>query len=369
MTEQEKRQLVSLLDELRKAVEELLFAGLTAASQATVERIGMSFKEASRMKLLRLGSILRAVNEEISRFTTGSKSFSSRRLAFFLGRAWLLSTAMRDAIDRKDDDALNRLQATAPAQPVEKINLVTLGVVKRVVEGTFTSFEFRLRAVADAGPVKKGDALVWSFIFPPPPDAKMPAEAFLHLPQKQKFKPAVLVEKNVVEVTKCAVSRQAGNVARLVLGDASEVKPGVAFKDWSSLLSWDVKQAAARLEQHKPTPMDLEVELQEEVYLPEWEAEEPKKSEDGYDVLPVRAGLLPFEVRLDRGLSGVPVREQMKKLAGKKSRPPIYGVGHYEACRFLLQPLSVLEKDGIEYLTISQDKVSQAELVKAMKFT
>ena len=35
----------------------------------------------------------------------------------------------------------------------------------------------------------------------------------------------------------------------------------------------------------------------------------------------------------------------------------------------MLQPLSALGKDGMEYLTVSPDKISQAELVKAMKFT
>ena len=38
-------------------------------------------------------------------------------------------------------------------------------------------------------------------------------------------------------------------------------------------------------------------------------------------------------------------------------------------CRLVFQPLSVLGKEGIEYLTVSRDKISQAELVKAMKFT
>ena len=47
------RKLTPLLNELCAAVEELLLAGLTAASKSTVERIDVSFKEASRMKLLR----------------------------------------------------------------------------------------------------------------------------------------------------------------------------------------------------------------------------------------------------------------------------------------------------------------------------
>src|SRR5215468_4269498 len=96
------RKLTPLLDELCAAIEDLLLAGLTTASKSTVERIDVTFKEASRMKLLRLGSTLRIANEEISRFTVGSAQFSSRRLAFFLGRAWVLAASMRKAVHSSD---------------------------------------------------------------------------------------------------------------------------------------------------------------------------------------------------------------------------------------------------------------------------
>src|SRR5215472_8840698 len=119
------KQLLSLLDELSKAVEELLLAGLTAASKSSVERLDVSFKEASRMKLLRLGSTLRIANEEISRFTSGSPQFSARRLAFFLGRAWVLATSMRRAIEANDDATLDRLLSVSPTTPLEKIKVVT----------------------------------------------------------------------------------------------------------------------------------------------------------------------------------------------------------------------------------------------------
>jgi hypothetical protein len=376
-----EKRLVSLLDELGKAVEELLMAGLTAASKSTIERLDVSFKEASRMKLLRLGSTLRIANEEISRFTTGSTQFSARRLVFFLGRAWLLASAMRRAINASDQEALNRLLVTPPAEPVERLTVVTLGVSKRVVRGAFASFDFRLRAIGDAGPIADREPLIWSCVFPLRKDLDLPTEAFLHLPQKQKFKPSILLEKKFIEVTKCAVSPQPGGAARLVLGEASTLTAGAEFDDWGSLFGWDMRQAAARLEQHRPTPMDLEIELQEEVYIPDWQAGESTNAltpcpspggrgdEEGYDLLPIHASHLPLEMRLDRGPSGVPVRGVMTKMAAKKKRPPIYGVVHYESCRLILQPLSVLGENGIEYLTVSPDKIKQAELVKAMKFT
>lgn len=365
----EKNQLVSLLDELSKAVEELLLAGLTAASNATIERLDVSFKEASRMKLLRLGSTLRIANEEIVRFTSGAPQFSARRLVFFLGRAWLLASAMRQAIDAGDQQALDRLNVTPPAQPVEKLRFAVLGVAKRVVPGAFAGFDFRLRSLGAAGPIADKEPLVWSCVFPLRKDLDLPAEAFLHLPQKQGFKPSLLLERKVVEVTKLAVSRQHGATARLVLGEASRMTTGEPFADWTSLVGWDMRQAAARLEAHRPTPMDLEIELQEEVFIADWQPGECRSTDEGYDLLPIESGRLPLEVRLDTGPSGVPVRGVMMKIAERKRRPPLFGIVHYEACRLLLQPLAVPGKDGIEYLTVSPDKISQVELVKAMKFT
>jgi hypothetical protein len=363
------KQLVSLLHELSKAVEELLLAGLTAASKSTVERLDVSFKEASRMKLLRLGSTLRIANEEIARFSSGSPQFSARRLAFFLGRAWLLASAMRRAIEANDQETLNRLQVTPPAQPVEKLRVVTLGVAKRVVPGSFASFDFRLRALGAAGPVPDKEPLIWSCVFPLRKDLDLPAEAFLHLPQKQKFKPSILLEKKVAEVTQCAVSAQAGSATRLSLGEASAVTSGETFTDWPSLLSWDMRLAADRLERHRPSPLDLDIELQEEVFFSDWQPGNRRETNDGYDLLSIETKFLPFEARLDHGPSGEPMRGVMMKMAEKKRRPPIYGIAHYESCRLILQPLSTLAKDGIEYLTVSPDNISQAELVKAMKFT
>jgi hypothetical protein len=363
------KQIIPLLDGLRGAVEELLLAGLTTASKSTVERIDISFKEASRMRLLRLGSTLRIANEEILRFTSGSTQFSARRLAFFLGRAWLLATSMRHAIDANDTAALDRLMATPPTQPVPGVKVVALGVSKRVAPGAFASFDFRLRAVEASAPVEAGEAMVWSCVFPMRKDLDLPAEAFLHLPQKQKFKPSLLLEKKVVEIARCSVSRQAGSATRVVLNDSSEMKTMNPFTDWKSFWKWDPREAAMRLEQHRPTPLDLEIELQEEVFIDRWQTGERKPSEQGYDLLTVDSGPLRFEAKLDDGPSGTPLRAVMEKMAARKRKPPLYGVAHYESCNLVLQPLAVLGKDGPEYLTVSPDKISQAALVKAMKFT
>jgi hypothetical protein len=369
MQQSEQKQLISLLDELSGAVEELLLAGLTTASKSTVERIDVTFKEVSRMRLLRLGSTLRIANEEISRFTGNSTQFSSRRLAFFLGRAWLLATSMRRAIDGNDAATLDGLMSTPPTLPVKSLQVVTLGVAKRVVPGAFASFDFRLRAIEASPPVEAGEAMVWSCVFPMRKDLDLPTEAFLHLPQKQKFKPSMLLEKKIVEVANCAVSRPPGGTTRLMLNDASTMKSAADFSDWKRLWNWDLRQAAARLQEHRPTPLDLEIELQEEIFFDDWLAGERTSSDEGYDLLPINTTSVQLEAKLDRGPSGTPLHKVMIELAAKKRKPPLFGVAHYESCKFIFQPLTALGKNGPEYLTVSPDKISQAELVKAMKFT
>lgn len=363
--------LLSLLEELEKSIEELLLAGLTTASKSTVERLDISFKEASRIGLLRLGSTLRVVNEEIVRFNSGSAQFSPKRLAFFVGRAWVLATAMRKAMLAGDDAEMERLNSSGITDKVDRLKVVVMGVGKRVVPGVFAGFDFRLRVLEGSGKVKSGESLTWSAIFPMRKESKadLPAEAFLHLPQKQKFKPSLLLEKKMVEVTHCAISRQGVGPARLQLTENSVVTAGEPFQEWQKFWQWDVRQAAERLQTYQVTPLDLEVELQEELCANQWEPGPRQSVEDGYDLLSLRTEHVPLNARLDRGPSGTPLVGVIEKMAAKKVRPPLYGLAHYEACMVVFQPLSALEKNGIEYLTISADKVSQAELVKAMKFT
>ena len=344
-------------------------AGLTTASRSTVERIDVTFKEASRLKLLRLGSNLRVANEEVSRFTKNQQQFSARRLSFFLGRTWLLAEGMRRALESNDDAMLAHLMVTSRSEPVDRVKTVVLGVSKRVIPGAFATFEFRMRCLEDSGPIARGTPLVWSFVSPMRADLDLPGEAFLHLPQKQKFKPTILLEKKVIEMTKCVVSRQPTAAARVSLTDASEVKTGDDHTEWESMWTWVAQDAATRLNDYQPTPLDLEIELQEEVFIGSWEAGEKKSNDEGYDLMPLAAAGLQLEARLDRGPSGDPVNGVMTKLAAAKTKPKLFGTMHYEACRLVFQPLTALGKDGPEYLTISPGKISQAALLKAMKFT
>lgn len=93
------------------------------------------------MGLLRLGTTLRALNEEVARFTKNQAGFSRRRLSFFLNRSWVLTRALKNAIENNKADVFERLMLTPSASPVDLIDVVTIGVVKRSAT-SFVAFDF-----------------------------------------------------------------------------------------------------------------------------------------------------------------------------------------------------------------------------------
>jgi hypothetical protein len=161
---------------------------------------------------LRLGSTLRTAAEELGRFTAHDPTFSRRRLTFFLGRAWLLSRGLRHALESSDAKEYGRLTWAPPTQPLPRVEVVCVGVAKRVSAGAFAAFEFRFRALADAPPVSAGQRLVWSAVFPLKPGQTIPPEGFLHLPQKQKFTPFLLLDRKAVTVENATVEPYAQRV-------------------------------------------------------------------------------------------------------------------------------------------------------------
>ncbi|HEY0137355.1 MAG TPA: hypothetical protein VGB85_24900, partial [Nannocystis sp.] len=178
----EQKQLAALLDELSRAIEDLVRTGLTSATQATRDKLDVSFKEASRMKLPRLGATLRYVNEEVGRFIAHSDAFSAKRFVFFTHRAWLLAHGLAAALEEKNDRLLARLAGTGARDPipVRSIDVVTLGMFTRSVQNS-CSFEFRLRVVKAEDPTLVGRSLVLGFVFARK-STDIIAEAYLHLP-------------------------------------------------------------------------------------------------------------------------------------------------------------------------------------------
>jgi len=370
LADADRKKLPGLLAELARAVEELLLGGLTTASETTRQTLQVAFQEASRLRLLRLGSTLRVANEELGRFTRNQADFSRRRLCFFLNRAWLLSRGLVRSLAESDEAMFDRLVWAPAGKPVERLEVVTLGAGKKAAAGTFVAFDFRLRALKDAGRVKAGQGLAWSCVFPVKQGVDIPPEGFLHLPQKQKFNASVFLDRKVLTIARSTVTLDEWGGGRIGLADASTVTVGDAFEEWEQFLVWDPAAALGRIRAHQPGPLDLEVEMQEEVVLRDWQISEPdERKEESLVVYPIRSGPVVFEAPVTVGVEGKALQARLQELRKKKRRPLLYGLMHYERCRLVLQPLAIFGDEGPEYLTISDEAIDQKSLLKALKFT
>jgi hypothetical protein len=361
----DRKKLLPLLGEWATAVEALLLGGLTTASEATRQTLHVAFQEASQLRLLRLGSTLRVANEELGRFTRNEPDFSRKRLVFFLSRAWLLSHGLARALRENDEEQLPRLLGASGGVPAGRLQVVVLGVVKKVIRGTAVTFEFRLRTVEAAGDLPAGQRLVWACVFPIRPGVDVPAEGFLHLPHKQGFKAIDFLAGRVLTIENAVVALDE-SAGRVSLTDASTVTAGEALAGWDRFRSWDPAAALARLRAHKTDPLDLEVELQEEVILEDWELGEAAERGDGQLAYPVHSGAAMFEAVVGPGDDGKALRKALEGLRHKQRRPPLFALMHYERCRLVLQPLSVFGPGGPEHLTISDEKLDRAVLLKAL---
>jgi len=370
----DRTKLLDLLDKLARGIEQLLQTGLTTASESTRQTLTVAFQEASRMRLLRLGSTLRIANEELGRFTRNEAGFSRKRLVFFLNRAWLLSRGIGRALRADDAAAFDRLVTTPAGVPVPRLEFVTLGVGKKVAGGAFVAFEFRLRSVADVNVADRllaaGSRFVWSCVFPINPGVDVPPEGYLHLPQKQKFTAHQFLERRVVTIDDATVAVDAAGIGRITLGEKSRLELGDKFEDWSRFTEWSPEPALKRLAAHEPGPLDLEVELQEEIVLCDWSIGEPReRDESGQTVYPVWHGEVEFDAVVSAGIEGEALRGALDELRNKKSRPPLLGLLHYELCRPVLQPLAVIDNDGPRHLMLSDKSVDRKELLKALRLT
>jgi hypothetical protein len=363
----ERTKLAGLLDELRHATEEIVLTGLTTASQATRRTLAVTFQEASRLRLLRLGSTLRVANEEIGRFTRNEPEFSRKRLCFFLNRAWLLSRGLARALANGDEQEFDRLLWTPASTPIDRLEVVTLGVGKKIAAGAFVAFDFRLRTIQAADKVPGGCRLVWSCVFPIKPGADIPAEGFLHLPQKQKFTANVFLENKIITLEKVAVALDEHGGGRISLGDQSTVTSGEPFTDWQRFQTWDRAAALKRVGNHKPSPFDLEVEMQEEVVLADWHMDTPAER-DGQRIYPTVSGANALDAVVSPGVEGQALGKALDELGQQNERPPLFGLLHYEKCRLILQPLAVFDKEGMKQLTINDEKIDRKTLLQALKF-
>jgi hypothetical protein len=111
------------------------------------------------------------------------------------------------------------------------------------------------------------------------------------------------------------------------------------------------------------------VELQEEVVLRDWDLGEPEERPvERLTVFPIHQGAATFDARVGLGVEGQALHKALDELRKKKKRPPLVGLMHYEKCRLVLQPLTVFDAKGPQYLPIAADKIDRAALLKALKF-
>ncbi|NUO50617.1 MAG: hypothetical protein HOV80_17320 [Polyangiaceae bacterium] len=352
-----------LTTELAKLIEDLVRTGLTSATAATRTKLDAAFKEASRRKLLRLGASLRYVNEEVGRFLSDDGSFASRRYAFFLHRSWLLARGTKFALTKGDTRLVASLSAGGgpPPKPVGTLGVVTIGIQKRVT-ASLAAFDFRLRVITSPTSELLGKALVFSLVFAR--KAEVPAEAYLHLPQPQKYAPKLFRNKTVITVTDAAMLPDDRGGGRLVLGPKSTVTEGKRFDGWGEHYGWDPDGAEARVLSHAPSPLDLAVEMQEEVVL------------DDFAVLPgpeetlrVHGAGLSMRIVLPSGDAGKELQKELEAGARKKKKQaphPLFGTVHYEFGDIVFSPLSFLEEDGPRFLTLSDENINLAALLGSL---
>jgi hypothetical protein len=365
----DRPKLASLQAQLGAVVEELLLSGLTTASDATRATLAAAAQEAARFRLLRLASTLRTATEELARFAPNDPAFSRTRLIFFLSRAWLLSRGLAHALQTADEKLYDRLTWSPPMQPLASVEVVCIGVAKRVAAGAFVAFEFRLRAVADAAPVKAGQPLAWSVVFPLKPGLEIPPEAFLHLPQKQKFIPFHFLDRKTIKIERAnLVSDPSGS--RLSLTDQSTVALGSLFTEWDRFLDRAPASAVERIHKHTPGPLDLDTELQEEIVLGDYAIGTPSEGDaPGKMDYPITAGNLELSAVVGSEAESKTLGKALEDLRTmKKNRPPLFGLMHYQRCRLVFQPLTAFRPEP-DYLPISKENVNKAVLLKAISFT
>ncbi|MBX9695743.1 MAG: hypothetical protein K2Z81_25385 [Cyanobacteria bacterium] len=364
----DKQKLIPLLERLIRSLEDLVYGGLTVASESTRQTLAVSFQEASRMGLLRLGSTIRAANDELGRFTSNDPEFSPRRLNFFINRSWLLSQSVKRALTKGDDQQLMKLLWVPERKPIEKLEAITLGTVKRVTK-TIISFDFHMRTVSESNLGPTGQRLVWTCMFPVNPSSQVPPEGYLHLPQKQKFNAVIFLEPKILTFTKAFVSSSPLGTYRLMLDADSTVANGDQFSEWSTFLSWSPKNILNSIRTHKTGPLDLEIELQDEVVLSQWSVGSESIGETDERVYyPLHGDSLDFHLALSKKDAAESKSILSQLTAKQKVKSSLFGLLHFENCKLVFQPLSLINADKPTHLQISDKKIDRAALVKTLRF-
>ncbi len=351
------------------AMEELVESGLTTASEGTLNTFAVTFQQAAKLKLLRLSSTLRNAHQELERFIRDDAVFSQSRLIFFLHRSWLLCRGLSDAIETKKQDQFDSLMRIPDSRPLAKTRVICLGVVKKVVPDQFCAFEFRLRDV------DSHRRSVWSTVFPIKKGVKVPAEGYLHLPQKQKFEASVFLQSKIVELTELHASEAIDGSDRLQLSPGSTAQTAEAFTQWGSFLQWNPANFLARIQSHPISPFDVDIELNDEAIFCDYRIGDPTENADASRcVWPLHVGEAVIDVSVSSSAEGDAARaaiEALKSSIEQGAAPkPLFGLLYYSVGRLVFQPLSFFDKatERMNYLALSNDAIDKRVLLQALQF-
>ena len=244
----EAKRLPSLLDELRDAVEELVLAGLTAASKSTVERLERHLQGgvADEVAAPRLDPPHRQRGDFPLHFRVPAVL---RPPAGVLPRSGV-AAGDRHAPRRTPPATTPRWTSCSTRRPPNRsraLKVVALGVAKRVVPGAFASFDFRLRRSKPRRPSERGRR--WSGR-----SSSRCARTWTCRPRRsctcrrsRSSGRRCCWKRRSIEVAPCAVARQPTGPTRVMLGEASQVTAGPAFDGWTPLFKWNAIAAADRL--------------------------------------------------------------------------------------------------------------------------
>ncbi|NOQ65480.1 MAG: hypothetical protein GQ582_13295 [Methyloprofundus sp.] len=369
--------LIKLLEDLCHSVEDIVLTGMTTANQATCDSLQLAFKEASQIRLLRLGSTLRVAVEEINRFNQGQAEFSAKRLNFFLNRAWMISHGLKLAVQKKDHHHWNTLNTSPTGVAVAKLDVVTIGVSKKVVKDAFCVFEFRLRTVTErlvnGNTLAAGTAMIWSTVFPLKKGTEIDPEAFLHLAQKQKFRPIDLISnkistfENIILIGDRPPFRLSLNDESRVLEQEKEKDKKQRYTKWLSLAEWDRESAYQKAQAHSPSPFELDIELQEEVFLHDWSIiEKTRNKTDQLLCYSIESGGLYFQAQV--ALDDKVTQKALVKASKATDKAILFGLMHYESCQLVLQVLSLITTAQPVQLMLSNEKKGAASILRSMRF-
>lgn len=384
----EATRLRGLLRGLGDELERLLTGGMTTATDATRQTLDTVFREASQRGLSRLGSTVRILGQEVGRYLAHDEAFSGSRLTLFLGRTWVLVGGLRAALERGDEATFSSLAAFAHrSEPVERLRAVTVGVAKKVITGLVCIFDFRLRRLDDDG--RLGEGLSLTEMFPLAKERRsLPPEALLELRRPQKYKPSALLGGEVLTFHR-ALLTSTSTGTRLSWpreAEGSKVEVGEPFEGWGELARWDLAAARERVRGHEIDPLELPVELQEEVVLESWrvDAAVSKQAEEQRQVWPVRTQGLSMRAVASSHDDGAALRANLERLRkGQRPQGPgpgakatktqatppagrLFGLLHYETCALELQPLSLLTERGPIHLTISAEGIDRKALLRSL---